>query len=69
MAAPPPDHSLRARRVLERGSQEFLMVGLAATAALVAAVAPTAGTHLWRAQALVSILSGPATYVTLMSMW
>lgn len=36
---------------------------------LVVAVATTAGLHLWRGQALLSILVGTATYVTLMSAW
>jgi branched-subunit amino acid transport protein AzlD len=32
-------------------------------------VVVTAGLHLWRGQALLSILAGTATYVTLMSVW
>ncbi|MDG4667508.1 AzlD domain-containing protein [Mycobacterium sp. 236(2023)] len=36
---------------------------------LAVAVVVTAGLHLWRRQALVSILVGTATYVTLMSLW
>jgi branched-subunit amino acid transport protein AzlD len=36
---------------------------------LVIAVAVTAGLHLWRGQALLSILVGTASYVTLMSLW
>ena len=36
---------------------------------LVIAVALTAGLHLWRGQALLSILVGTAVYVTLMSVW
>ncbi len=36
---------------------------------LAVAVAVTAGLHLWRRQALVSILVGTAVYVTLMSVW
>ncbi|CAN3129786.1 branched-chain amino acid transporter permease [Mycobacterium sp. smrl_JER01] len=33
------------------------------------AVAVTAGLHLWRGQALLSILAGTCCYVTLMSLW
>jgi branched-subunit amino acid transport protein AzlD len=33
------------------------------------AVAVTAGLHLWRGQALVSILVGTVCYVALMSLW
>ncbi|OAN37693.1 branched-chain amino acid transporter permease [Mycolicibacterium iranicum] len=36
---------------------------------LVLAVGVTAGLHVWRGQALLSILVGTATYVTLMSLW
>jgi len=36
---------------------------------LVIAVALTAGLHLWRGQAMLSILVGTAVYVTLMSVW
>ena len=36
---------------------------------LIVAVALTAGLHLWRGQALLSILVGTACYVTLMSLW
>ncbi|MBB2992247.1 branched-subunit amino acid transport protein AzlD [Mycolicibacterium iranicum] len=36
---------------------------------LALAVAVTAGLHLWRGQALLSILVGTAGYVTLMSLW
>lgn len=36
---------------------------------LVLAVTVTAGLHLWRGQALLSILIGTACYVTLMSLW
>jgi branched chain amino acid efflux pump len=36
---------------------------------LAVAVVITAGLHLWRGQALISILVGTATYVTLMSLW
>ena len=36
---------------------------------LVLAVAVTAGLHLWRGQALLSILVGTTCYVTLMSLW
>lgn len=36
---------------------------------LTAAVAVTAGLHLWRGQALLSILAGTTCYVTLMSVW
>ena len=36
---------------------------------LVIGVLVTAGLHLWRRQALLSILVGTATYVTLMSAW
>ncbi|MGE0220161.1 branched-chain amino acid transporter permease [Mycolicibacterium sp.] len=36
---------------------------------LVVAVAVTAGLHLWRGHALVSILVGTTCYVTLMSVW
>lgn len=36
---------------------------------LVLAVALTAGLHLWRGNALMSILVGTAGYVTLMSVW
>ncbi|MET0704982.1 MAG: AzlD domain-containing protein [Mycobacterium sp.] len=36
---------------------------------LVVGVVVTAGLHLWRGQALLSILVGTATYVTLMSVW
>lgn len=36
---------------------------------LVLAVAVTAGLHLWRGNALMSILVGTAGYVTLMSVW
>lgn len=36
---------------------------------LAVAVAVTAGLHLWRGQALLSILVGTACYVTLMSVW
>ena len=36
---------------------------------LVIAVVVTAGLHWWRAQALLSILTGTAVYVALMSMW
>ncbi|ORB25541.1 branched-chain amino acid transporter permease [Mycolicibacterium parafortuitum] len=36
---------------------------------LVLAVAVTAGLHLWRASALLSILAGTTCYVTLMSVW
>lgn len=36
---------------------------------LVVAVAVTAGLHLWRGQALLSILVGTTCYVTLMSLW
>jgi branched-subunit amino acid transport protein AzlD len=36
---------------------------------LVIAVALTAGLHLWRGQALLSILVGTAVYVALMSVW
>lgn len=36
---------------------------------LVLAVAVTAGLHLWRGHALVSILVGTTCYVTLMSLW
>jgi branched-subunit amino acid transport protein AzlD len=36
---------------------------------LAAAVLITVGLHLWRGQALLSILVGTAVYVTLMSVW
>lgn len=36
---------------------------------LIVAVATTAVLHVWRGQALLSILVGTATYVTLMSVW
>lgn len=36
---------------------------------LVLAVTVTAGLHLWRGQALLSILIGTTCYVTLMSLW
>jgi branched-subunit amino acid transport protein AzlD len=36
---------------------------------LVVAVVVTAGLHLWRGQALLSILVGTGCYVTLMSLW
>ena len=36
---------------------------------LAVAVAVTAGLHLWRGHALVSILVGTAVYVVLMSVW
>jgi branched-subunit amino acid transport protein AzlD len=36
---------------------------------LAVGVVVTAGLHLWRGQALLSILVGTATYVTLMSLW
>ncbi|HEY9266165.1 MAG TPA: AzlD domain-containing protein [Mycobacterium sp.] len=36
---------------------------------LALAVAVTAGLHLWRGNALMSILVGTAGYVTLMSVW
>ncbi|VEG56485.1 branched-chain amino acid transport [Mycolicibacterium aurum] len=36
---------------------------------LAIAVAVTAGLHLWRGQALLSILVGTTCYVTLMSLW
>ncbi|CAN5635224.1 AzlD domain-containing protein [soil metagenome] len=36
---------------------------------LAVGVVVTAGLHLWRGQALLSILVGTATYVTLMSVW
>ena len=36
---------------------------------LAVAVAITAGLHLWRGHALVSILVGTAVYVVLMSVW
>lgn len=36
---------------------------------LIVGVAITAGLHLWRGQALLSILVGTASYVTLMSVW
>lgn len=36
---------------------------------LAIAVAVTAGLHLWRSQALLSILVGTTCYVTLMSLW
>jgi branched-subunit amino acid transport protein AzlD len=36
---------------------------------LVVGVAVTAGLHLWRRQALLSILVGTAAYVTLVSVW
>ena len=36
---------------------------------LIIAVVVTAGLHLWRGQALLSILVGTACYVTLMSLW
>lgn len=36
---------------------------------LLAAVAVTVGLQLWRSHALVSILSGTAVYVLLMSVW
>ncbi len=36
---------------------------------LVLAVAVTAGLHVWRGQALISILVGTVSYVTLMSVW
>jgi branched-subunit amino acid transport protein AzlD len=36
---------------------------------LVVGVVVTAGLHLWRGQALLSILAGTAVYVTLMSVW
>jgi len=35
----------------------------------VVAVAVTAALHLWRGQALLSILVGTTCYVTLMSVW
>ena len=36
---------------------------------LAVAVAVTVGLHLWRAQALLSIVAGTTCYVTLMSVW
>jgi branched-subunit amino acid transport protein AzlD len=36
---------------------------------LAVGVSITAGLHLWRGQALLSILAGTASYVTLMSVW
>ena len=36
---------------------------------LIIAVAVTAGLHVWRSQALLSILVGTACYVTLMTVW
>lgn len=36
---------------------------------LAVAVAVTAGLHLWRGRALLSILIGTCCYVTLMSLW
>ena len=36
---------------------------------LAVAVMVTAGLHLWRGSALMSILVGTVTYVTLMSLW
>lgn len=36
---------------------------------LIIAVAVTSGLHLWRSQALLSILVGTTCYVTLMTVW